>query len=230
MSKKNKNSQEDLIDQILNETKNDTTFSSKGKKGRPKKEYDPQMLDDLNEFSTADLTPELIISGLMKEALKGNVKAYELLGEKLDMFNSKSKQTLVDIFLTEETIEQELLKFLDILEDKYEDISIQPIIEGQFLDLGGRPSHSEEEKISTALEKQKQRLDKNLKIQNQIEHNEALNDQLLASASIPLESTFAAPTDLSPLTTKPVDPFATSQQQQQKDDDQDPLDSLLLRF
>lgn len=83
------------------------------------------LADDLEATSSKSnpagpLNQKYILKQLKSLADKGNVKALELLGKHFEIFDkNKGASELLDIFASEDSLEENILKYLDILEDKY---------------------------------------------------------------------------------------------------------------
>lgn len=81
--------------------------------------------DDTNDGDDNDntkLDQSFVLKQLKAQAKKGNTRALELLGKHLEIFEKGSKNSeLIDIYAFEGDLETNILKFLDIIDDKYED-------------------------------------------------------------------------------------------------------------
>jgi hypothetical protein len=91
-----------------------------------------------------ELTDEFVIERLKNLATQGNVKALELLGNKIGLFDSSDKDNLIDVFADEGTLEDNILKLLDVLEDKYSDIDVEVVLRSssEALELGANTQGS----------------------------------------------------------------------------------------
>lgn len=150
-------------------TNNNKSVPNKG--GRPKK-YDPSVISSeqqelisaiLNPLSqtteidgvqidlnNVDITEEMILNGLKQMALKGNVKAWELLGDRFNIFDKKEKEGLIDIFIDEGTLEQGIEKILLVLEDKYPHINADTILDRTFEDVIAKALKDDEDDVLNA--------------------------------------------------------------------------------
>ena len=200
--------QTSLIDEVFDEL------------GSPSKGNKKQITVD--KKATARIDEDYVLSLLQNLGEQGNVKAVELLGDKLDLFNSKKKDNLIDIFVTEGSLEENILRFLDILEDKYSDITIEPIIAGELEDTPvGRPAASEEEKLEKEL-------------LSTIEREKTLEDNRPSQPTEePLLEEIQLPIDNLPVEgPESVDPWGVVpiQKDTSTEDDDDDLESTFLRF
>lgn len=78
--------------------------------------------NNTNQQPLQTLDNKFVLNQLRREAEQGDVRALELLGKHLNMFSKDSeKEDIIDIFCDDGTLEENILKMLDILEDKYYD-------------------------------------------------------------------------------------------------------------
>lgn len=96
---------------------------TKSKRG---KDILEELLGDLNQTpetyeSSVVLSDKFVIQKLTEKAEAGDIRALELLGKHLKIFDKDSEKgnELIDVFAEEGTIEDNILKFLDLMEDKY---------------------------------------------------------------------------------------------------------------
>lgn len=78
-------------------------------------------LGNSTDFDDLVLSDKFVIDKLKEKANAGDIRALELLGKHLKIFDKDSEKgnELIDIFAEEGSIEDNILKFLDIMEDKY---------------------------------------------------------------------------------------------------------------
>jgi len=205
-------SQKDIIDSILNG--DSSTSSSK-------------LTKEVNRKLTTELDEDFIISGLMGEALEGNVKALELLGEKFGLFDKHRKDNLIDVFANEGTLESNILRFLDILEDKYSDISITPIIAGD-LEVDNRGRKEDTQEVIEQKIKEEILEEEIIKFNNEVElptDDTATDDDIVETSDIPISlspDTFA--------TTDPINPdYKPSSFEDDDDGPLEEIDSLFIK-
>lgn len=104
-TKKNRTTNgKDIIEEILNK-------GSSSRETSTDQQTQLQALD--NKF---------VLNQLRREAEQGDVRALELLGKHLNLFSKDSeKEDIIDVFCDDGTLEENIIKMLDILEDKYYD-------------------------------------------------------------------------------------------------------------
>ncbi len=124
--------QKKILDEILH--------APKGKSVAQRDKASLQFPIDLDNFApdelldTTDLNEDFVLFGLKQLALEGNVKAYELLGNKLGIFETKEKESIFDIFMDEGTIEDNIENILLVLEDKYDFVGVDDVLNDEYMD------------------------------------------------------------------------------------------------